>query len=120
MGFGRGRLIFFVARLIPVPVSPVRGFSPGDGGHYGRRERNGKIVGTGRSWGFGFLERRRSGRSRTGNLKNWKSGGRGSRNRSRGGEGGGVIRLGEELIDGSVLVLEIKFHVCGERENTRG
>ena len=61
LGFGRGRHVFFIARLIPVLVSPVRGFSPDDGRHYGRRERDGKIVGAGRSWGFGFLERRRSG-----------------------------------------------------------
>ena len=35
------------------------------------------------------------------------------RGRSWDGEGGGIIRLGEELFDGSVLVLEIKLHVCG-------
>ena len=127
MGFWRGYRVFFIARLIPVLVNPVRGFSPGDGRHYGRRERDGKIVGAGRSWGFGFLERRKSGRSRrgsgrsrAGNLKNWKSGRRGSRNRSWGGEGGGIIRLGEESLDGSVLVLEIKFHVCGGKGEYEG
>ena len=44
----------------------------------------------------------------------------GSRNRSWGGGGGGIIRLGEELLDGSVLVLEIKLHVCGGKGEYEG
>ena len=55
-----------------------------------------------------------------GNLKNRTSGRVGSRNRSWGGEGGGIIWLGEELLDGSVLVLEIKFHVCGGKGEYEG
>ena len=61
LGFGRGYHVFFIARLVPVVVSPVGGCSPGDGRHYGRRERDGKVIGTGCGWGFGFLERRKSG-----------------------------------------------------------
>ena len=66
MGIGRGHYVFFVLRLVLVLVSPGRGFSPGDGRYYGRWKRDGKIVGAGRNWGFGFLERRKNGRSRRG------------------------------------------------------
>ena len=33
---------------------------------------------------------------------------------------GGIIRLGEELLDGFVLVLEIKFHVRGGEGEYKG
>ena len=59
--FGRGYLVLFVTGFIPVIVGPVRGCSPGDSRHYGRRERDGKVVWASGDWGFGFLERRESG-----------------------------------------------------------
>ena len=55
-----------------------------------------------------------------GNLKNRRSGRGGLRDWSWGGDGGRIIWLSEESFDGSVLVLEIKFHVCGGKGEYEG
>ena len=58
MGFWERFLILFVVGLVPVIVSPVGGFTPRDGRYDRRWERDGKVIGTSRTRGFRFCERK--------------------------------------------------------------
>ena len=69
------------------------------------------MTGMGRFGSFGFLERGR-GRRSTGYQKGRRDEWRSRRDGSRDGDSGEVERLGEEQVDGFLIVLEVEFHIC--------